>query len=92
MAKTNATCDVPGCNNTLSDEQEEKKTTVCSSCEAAKMHLCESCGKKLAPKRIKDGATICQQCEMNPTDFEEQPEAERTFDYEEEDEPEDFMV
>ncbi|KXA96707.1 hypothetical protein AKJ37_04580 [candidate division MSBL1 archaeon SCGC-AAA259I09] len=40
MAKSKATCNVPGCDNTLSDEQKEKNAPVCSGCEAAKMHLC----------------------------------------------------
>lgn len=64
-------CSVPGCDNVLSEEQRKRKMVVCSSCEAAEMHLCEVCSRKIDPDRIKDGATLCKECEMNPTDLEE---------------------
>lgn len=88
-------CAVPGCNNSLTEEQRNKKIVVCSSCEAAKMHLCESCSKKIGVERIKNGATLCRECEMNPTDLEEP--ATDMMEYEEdymgeEEEEEDFMV
>lgn len=57
-------CAVPGCEKTLSEEQEKRGMILCESCEEAKMHLCEVCGKKLSPQRIKDGAVLCQDCEM----------------------------
>lgn len=79
-------CAVPGCENTLSEEQKDRKVPVCSSCETAKMHICESCGKQINPDRIRDGATLCRECEMNPTDLTE-AEVE-ALEYE----PEDFMV
>ncbi len=88
-------CAVPGCNNTLTDEQRNKKIVVCSNCEAAKMHLCESCSTKISVERIRNGATLCKECEMNPTDFEEP--ATDMMEYEgeymgETEEEEDFMV
>ncbi len=89
-------CAVPGCNNTLTDEQRNKKIVVCSSCEAAKMHLCESCSKQISGERIRNGATLCRECEMNPTDLEEP--ATDMMDYEDEyvegtgEEEEEFMV
>lgn len=86
MAEKEVTCAVPGCDNTLTEEQKAKKTVVCSSCEAAKMHLCEACGKKIVPERIRDGATVCKECELNPSGLGE-TEGEM-LEYE----PEDFMV
>lgn len=83
-------CAVPGCDNTLTEEQRNKKIAVCSSCEAAKMHLCEACNKKISPERIRNGATLCKECEMNPTDLEE-PGTEM-MEYGPESEEEDFMV
>ncbi len=89
-------CAVPGCSNDLTDEQRNKKIVVCSNCEAAKMHLCESCSKKISAERIRNGATLCKQCEMNPTDIEET--ATDMMEYEDEyvgggtEEEEDFMV
>ena len=89
-------CAVPGCNNTLTQEQKDAKMTVCSECEAAEMHLCESCGKRMNSEKIKEGATFCKNCESNPTEFEEpemQNYEEKYLGQEEsEDETEDFMV
>ncbi|KXB01627.1 hypothetical protein AKJ41_00835 [candidate division MSBL1 archaeon SCGC-AAA259O05] len=93
MVKSDVTCSVPGCDNTLTEEQMKKKMAVCSSCEAAKMHLCESCGKKLAQERIESGATLCRECELNPSDLNELGEAEtEVLEYEGEYESEEFMV
>lgn len=90
MAEKEVTCAVPGCDNTLTEEQRNKKIAVCSSCEAAKMHLCENCGKKISPKRIRNGATLCKECEMNPSDLE--PAESGMREHGSEYESEDFMV
>jgi len=79
-------CAVPGCENVLSEEQKNSKIVVCSSCEAAKMHICESCGNQISPARIRDGAILCRECEMNPSELNE-AETE-ALEYE----PENFMV
>ncbi len=90
-------CAVPGCNNTLTDEQREKKISVCSNCEAAKMNVCESCSKQISVERIRNGATLCKHCEMNPGDVDmEEPDA-GMMEYEDEymggaDEEDDFMI
>ncbi|KXA91533.1 hypothetical protein AKJ63_00995 [candidate division MSBL1 archaeon SCGC-AAA259D18] len=88
MVKSEVTCSVPGCDNMLTKEQVQKKIAVCSSCEAAKMHLCESCGKQLAQKRIRNGATLCRECELNPSDLSET----EALEYESEYGSEEFMV
>lgn len=84
------TCAVPGCDNTLTEEQRNKKIAVCSSCEAAKMHVCEACNKQISPERIRNGATLCRECEMNPTDLEEP--GTKMMEYGPESEEENFMV
>lgn len=86
----NLECAVPGCDNIFTDEQKNSKMAVCSECEAVKMHLCELCSKKLSPKRIRDGATLCRECEMNPTDLQEGDV--EMLEYEEEFESEDFII
>ena len=86
-------CAVPGCNNTLSEDQRDKRIPVCSDCEAAKMHLCEICSKKLSTQKIRDGATLCEECEMEPTDVQETGSDLMGYEEEyEEEEEEDFMV
>lgn len=93
MVGSEVTCSVPGCDNVLSEEQIKKKIAVCSSCETAKMHLCESCGKKLASKRIESGATLCKECELNPSDLGELNEAEpEVLEYDAEYESEEFII
>lgn len=93
-----AKCPVPGCDNTLTEEQRNRKISVCSDCEVAEMHLCESCGKKISAARIKDGATICRECEANPTDLGEEDMQNYEEEYiggrgsEKDEESEDFMV
>ncbi len=67
---TDVPCAVPGCNNSLTEEQRSKKISVCSECEAANMHTCESCGKRIDTERIKNGASICRECEANPSGLE----------------------
>ncbi|MFP4005540.1 MAG: hypothetical protein ACLFUR_02335 [Candidatus Hadarchaeia archaeon] len=83
-------CAVPGCNNELTKEQRIEKKAVCSNCEAAKMHICEACGKQIKPKRIRNGATLCEECEMNPSDLE--GVGAEMGDYGEEYNPDDYMV
>lgn len=90
MAEDEVTCAVPGCDNTLTEEQRNKKISVCSSCEAAKMHLCEACSKKLSTKQIQNGATLCKQCEMNPPDME--GTAAGVLEQESDYESEDYMI
>lgn len=94
MGDSDVICAVPGCNNTLTEEQRNKKIVVCSSCEAAKMHICEACGKQISSERIQNGATLCMECEMNPTDFEEAGTdmLEYEEDFEEQYEEDEFMV
>ncbi len=89
----NVKCAVPGCTNTLGEDQRDKRIPVCSDCEAAKMHLCEICGKKLSVEKIRDGATLCEECEMDPVDTQEA--GTDLIGYEEDqeqEEEEDFMV
>lgn len=90
MVGSEEICSVPGCDNILTEEQQRKKMAVCSDCETAKMHLCESCGKQLSQERIKNGATLCKVCELNPSDLDEADTG--TFEYEAEYESEEFMV
>lgn len=97
MVKNRPGCAVPGCNNEITEEQQGKRKAICSSCEAAKMHICEACGKQMSVERIQDGATLCKECEMNPTELEEQMEPEQEpgmsdYDMESEESEEDFMV
>ncbi len=93
MTNTEQICAVPGCENELTEEQQGKRIVICSGCEAAKMHICEACGKKISVNRIQDGATLCTQCEMNPSDLDLEEEMESELsDYEMESEQEDFMV
>ncbi len=84
-------CAVPGCDNTLTEDQRNKRISVCSDCEAAQMHLCESCGKRISADRISDGATLCKECEVNPNDLVE-GDTYSYEEYEEEGTEEDFMV
>ena len=102
MAKTEKICAVPGCDNELSEEQQGKNIVICSGCEAAKMHICEACNKKLSENRIRDGATLCMECEMNPSEMgveegieegmEDDMEPSLSPEYESESSEEDFMV
>ncbi len=87
-------CAVPGCNNSLTEEQRNKRISVCSECEAAKMHICEICGKKLSARQIQNGATLCEECEMDPTDIQESESSSDLMEEygEESGEEEDFMV
>jgi len=92
-----AICAVPGCDNTLEDSQIDKNISVCSSCEAAKMHLCESCSKRISAERIREGATLCKKCEMNPNDLEEPATDMMNYDDEymdgvEENEDDEFLM
>lgn len=91
MTKNGLVCAVPGCDNEITEDQRGKKKAICSGCEAAKMHICEACGRKMNVKRIQDGATLCKECEMNPSDLEEEMSTGMS-DYEMESESEDFMV
>lgn len=63
-------CAVPGCGNPLTKEQRGEKIAVCLECEEAGMHLCENCGREIEPERIRDGASLCKECEMNPSALE----------------------
>ncbi|KXA93981.1 hypothetical protein AKJ36_03595 [candidate division MSBL1 archaeon SCGC-AAA259I07] len=63
-------CAVPGCDNELTEEERKEKKAVCSSCELAEMHLCGICGKQISPSRIRGGATLCKECEMNQPDLQ----------------------
>lgn len=72
MVELGEICAVPGCENPLTEEQKNERKVVCESCEAAKMHVCEVCGRQISAERIRDGATLCKECEMNPTDLGEQ--------------------
>lgn len=83
-------CAVPGCDNELTDEQKKEKKAVCSSCEAAKMDACEACGKRIKPARIRNGATLCEECEMNPSGLENA--GTEMDDYGEEYNPDEYMV
>ena len=86
-------CIVPGCNNKLDEEEKEGKIPICSSCEAAGMHLCGRCSKKLSVNRIKDGSTLCEKCESDPIEMEETGTAILEVEYgEEESDPDDFMI
>lgn len=71
MTKEETICAVPSCDNVLTEEQKKRKIPVCSSCEVAQMHLCESCGKRISTKRIQDGAILCKECEINPAELDE---------------------
>lgn len=94
MSENEVVCAVPGCTNTLTEEQRESKMVVCSSCEAAKMHICEACGRQISSKRIKDGATLCRNCEMNPSDMGDITAKNYGYEsgYEPESEEEDFLI
>ena len=87
-------CIVPGCDNELSEDERSGRIAICSSCEAAEMHLCGVCPKKLSIRRIKDGATICEECERTPGEIEGPDTDPIKMEYgeEEELEPDDFMV
>lgn len=68
---TDVTCAVPGCTNMLTEEQRSEKIALCSECEAENIHICDSCGKRMDAERIENGASICRECEVNPSDLKE---------------------
>ncbi|KXA99020.1 hypothetical protein AKJ40_04150 [candidate division MSBL1 archaeon SCGC-AAA259M10] len=70
-------CAVPGCDNLLIEKERNGKKAVCSTCEAEGLHLCDLCGKRMSTNRIRSGATLCKECEMNPSGMET-TEAEMT--------------